>query len=256
MPKRPPATTATCSPKKVKTAVVNPLRDEDKLKSAMKSAAQHFWQRQEPFTCVQWAQQVYAELGYYDFAVNDAGSRTKLNGKLRTDAFDSAGSEAAKWLKRNRVKRDADKIGALPALPGPVPQRYPVPTKQALQAQLEAVDVSALYESGALLIPKLLTQQQARECLGALSNEAALEKRETHLRRSTGNGAAGSYFTIRQKPPALRAIITESILVVLRLCYINRVQLRLQLRDETALQLLPKFCVAAASIVDRDTSGS
>ena len=32
---------------------------------------------------------------------------------------------------------------------------------------------------------------------------------------------------------------TESILVVLRLCYINRVQLRLQLRDETALQLLP-----------------
>ena len=30
---------------------------------------------------------------------------------------------------------------------------------------------------------------------------------------------------------------TESILVVLRLCYINRVQLRLQLRDETALQL-------------------
>ena len=38
---------------------------------------------------------------------------------------------------------------------------------------------------------------------------------------------------------------TESILVVLlvlRLCYINRVQLRLQLRDETALQLLPKFC--------------
>ena len=35
---------------------------------------------------------------------------------------------------------------------------------------------------------------------------------------------------------------TESILVVLRLCYINRVQLRLQLRDETALQLLPNFC--------------
>ena len=35
---------------------------------------------------------------------------------------------------------------------------------------------------------------------------------------------------------------TESILVVLRLCHINRVQLRLQLRDETALQLLPKFC--------------
>ena len=34
----------------------------------------------------------------------------------------------------------------------------------------------------------------------------------------------------------------QSILVVLRLCYINRV-LRLQLRDETALQLvLPKFC--------------
>ena len=48
------------------------------------------------------------------------------------------------------------------------------------------------------------TQQQARECLGALSNEAALE-RETHLRRSTGNGAAGSYFTIRKEPPALKA---------------------------------------------------
>ncbi|EOD41533.1 hypothetical protein EMIHUDRAFT_193872 [Emiliania huxleyi CCMP1516] len=215
MPKRPPATTATCSPKKGKTAVVNPLRDEDKLKFAMKSAAEHFWQRKEPFTCVQWGQQVYAELGYHDFAVNDAGSRIKLNGKLREEAFDSAGSEAAKWLRRNRVKRDADKIGALPALPGPVPQsaEVPVPTQQALQAQaqaqLEAVDVSALYESGALLIPKLLTQQQARECLGALSNEEALEKRETHLRRSTGNGAAGSYFTIRQgqEPPALQAII-------------------------------------------------
>ena len=34
---------------------------------------------------------------------------------------------------------------------------------------------------------------------------------------------------------------------MLRLCYINRVQLRLQLRDETALQLLPKFCWWAAT---------
>ena len=128
---------------------------------------------------------------------------------MREESFDSAGSEAAKWLRRNRVKRDADKIGALPALPGPVPQSYSVPTQPALRAQLEAVDVNALFESGALLIPKLLTRQQARECLGALSSEEALEKRETHLRRSTGNGAAGSYFTIRQRqePPALQEII-------------------------------------------------
>ena len=45
-----------------------------------------------------------------------------------------------------------------------------------------------------------------------------------------------------EREDAQALMSTESILVVLRLCYINRVQLRLQLRDETALQLLPKFC--------------
>lgn len=208
--------------------VANPLKDTQRIRAAMNVVAKSLVDEinsgtRESFRACDFAREVYRAMGFRNFAYNDTGCRMRLHEpKSKEAAFLLAGVSSTrvdirkkktdkekkrlKWLIEHELSAKPTVV-VVPQLPtGQLTTPSAPPSASALAAQLADVSRADLEERGAILIPGLLTPQQAHECLIALGQNGALEKHEEKMRESVGHGVNGAYTTIKRTPAALKAV--------------------------------------------------
>ena len=104
-----------------------------------------------------------------------------------------------KWLVDHEIAAKSTSEVVLPPLPtGGLSSPSAPPTAADFAARLADVSRADLEERGAVLVPNLLSADQAREVLLALGEKGALEQREEKMRELVGHGANGGYSTIKR----------------------------------------------------------
>ena len=204
-------------------AAANPLKDTQRIRDAMVVVAQSLVDEirsgtRESFRPCDFARKVYGTMGFENFAYNDTGCRVRLHEpKSKEAAFLLAGvaktkveikkKKRLKWLVEHELSAKKPTDVVVPQLPtGLLTNPSAPPSASALAARLADVSRADLEERGAILIPGLLTLQQAQECLLALGQNGALEKHEEKMRETVGHGVNGAYTTIKRTPAALKAV--------------------------------------------------